>query len=175
MHRRQLATIPGPVLRLIHYLCSLFSASFWALEMVIQYPIYGWAFTHSRNLWFLNFYQKKMRVPSPSQECRVRRKVSPSWRFVGHWLWVGCWGKQCAFHDEKDAAPKLCYRKCLQDRQLEWSDLPLIWVHPRCIINVMCCAFLRTLGHRCRCYLFSVRKTNESQVMCPRSITRPGF
>lgn len=43
------------------------------------------------------------------------------------------------------------YRKCLQDRHLEWSDLPLPWVHPRCIINVMCCTFLRTLGHRCRC------------------------
>lgn len=64
--------------------------------------------TYARNLWFLNFLQKKKwGCYLHHRNVRVSCKVSPSRRFVGHWLWVGCWGEQCGFHDEKDAAPKL--------------------------------------------------------------------
>lgn len=176
MHRRQHATIPGPVLGLVHYLCSLFSDSYWALEMVIQRPIYCWASSShilSESL-VLQFLSEKnegaISVPGLS-ELEVR--------FLLH---EDLLGTDCGSGAEASSVDSIMrkmllqsYRKCLQDRQLEWSDLPLPWVHPRCIINVMCCAFLRTLGHRCRCCLFSVRKTNESQVMCPRSVTLLGF
>lgn len=92
------------------YLCSLFSDSFWALEMVIQWPIYGWAFSSHilSESFVLNFLsEKKWGCHLHHRNVRVRSKVSPSQRFVGHWLWFGCWGEQCGFHDEKDAAPKL--------------------------------------------------------------------
>lgn len=176
MHRRQHATIPGPVLRLGHYLCSLFSDSYWALEMVIQCPIYCWAFSshiHSESLVlkFLSEQNDGAISVTGLSELEVRFLLH------GDLLGTDCGsGAEASIVDSMMRKMLLqSYRKCSQDRQLEWSDLPLPWVHPRCIINVLCCAFLRTLGHRCRCYLFSVRKTNESQEMCPRSITRPGF
>lgn len=144
--------------------------------MVIQCPIYGWAFSshilsESFVLEFLSEKNEGAIFITGMSELEVR--------FLLH---EDLLGTDCGSGAEASSVDSMMrkmllqsYRKSLQDRQLEWSDLPLIWVHPRCIINVTCCAFLSTLGHKCRCYLFSVRKTNESQVMCPRSITHPDF